>query len=354
MFKGWKIKAKIFAQLNFIGAIALIYPNTTFALPLSPGDRLEVSIPNEKYFARTYQVNHNGDIEVPFLGEVSVVGLEPIEVKNKLSQFLINQNYFPADNLQLSVQILEWSPIQVSVAGELFQPGRVFINEKEENQPTAISPETLQVTGDYPNRRYLTNAIRAAGGVLPTANVKQIRLIRQEQETIVDLSGIFTGEPITDIPLIAGDRIIVPATDFQAELVRPSAITPPGMKVFVSNLTVPALSNSNASISNREEGIVFPYGSRFNQAVISINCAGGTHATNAHRHAVLVRANRLTGETTYLDRPVEDLLRDSHNEAENPLLMPKDGVACYDSRVTNTRDIFKTIGDIFSPLLKIF
>ncbi|MDJ0691200.1 MAG: polysaccharide biosynthesis/export family protein [Xenococcaceae cyanobacterium MO_188.B32] len=354
MFKGWKIKAKIFARLNLIGAIALIHPATTLALPLSPGDRLEVSIPNEKYFARTYQVNQNGDIEVPFLGAVSVVGLEPIALETKLSRLLIKNNYFPADSLQLSIQILEWAPIQVSVTGELFQPGRVFINEGEEIQPNAISPESLQITGDYPTRRYLTTAIRAAGGVLPTANVRQVRLIRQGRETIIDLSGIFTGELVTDIPLIAGDRIIVPATDFQAELVRPSQITPPGMKVFVSNLTVPATSNASASITNREEGIVFPYGSRFSQAVIATNCAGGTQATNAHRHAVLVRVNRLTGETIYLDRPVEDLLRDSHNEAENPLLMPKDGVACYDSRITNTRDIFKTIGDIFAPLLKIF
>ena len=351
MFEGWRIKVKIFVQLNLIGAIALIQPATTFALPLSPGDRLEVSIPNEKYFARTYQVNQNGDIEVPFLGALSVVGLEPIEVENKLSQLLISHNYFPADNLQLSVQILEWAPIQVSVKGELFQPGRVLINEGEEIQPNAISPESLQITGDYPTRRYLTTAIRAAGGVLPTANVKQVHLIRQEQEIIVDLSGIFTGEPVKDIPLIAGDQIIVPATDFQAQLVRPSQITPPGMKVFVSNLTVPATSNASASITNREEGIVFPYGSRFSQAVIATNCAGGTQATNAHRHAVLVRANRLTGAITYLERPVEDLLRDSHNETENPLLMPKDGVACYDSRITNTRDIFKTISEIFTPLL---
>ena len=84
------------------------------------------------------------------------MGLEPIEVENKLSQLLIVHNYFPADSLQLSVQILEWAPIQVSVTGELFQPGRVLINEGEKIQLTAISPESLQVTGDYPTRRYLS------------------------------------------------------------------------------------------------------------------------------------------------------------------------------------------------------
>ena len=337
--------------LSTLGSIliSLITASATLALPLSPGDRISVSIPNERYFARTYKVNQNGEIEVPLLGGVTVAGLEPIEVKAKLSSLLVNQGYFLQDKLQLTVEISDWSAIQVSITGELFQPGRVLINQTKESDSITISPETLQITGNYPVKRYLTNAIAAAGGVLATANVREIRLIRQGKEQIIDLSGIFTGEPITDIPLIAGDHIIVPGTYFQAELVRPSQITPPGMKILVSNLTTPAQSNASSSIDNRREGIVLPYGSRFSQAVIATNCVGGTH-TNSHRHAVLVRTNRLIGETTYLDRPVEDLIRDSHNEVENPLLMPSDGIACYDSRMTNTRDILKTIGEIFLPL----
>ncbi len=340
--------------LSLFGSIiiSLITTSSTVALPLSSGDRISVSIPNEVYFARTYEVNQNGEIEVPLLGAVAVAGLEPMEVKAKLSSLLINQGYFLKDKLQLTVEITDWSAIQVSVAGEIYKPGRVLINKTKESDTSTISTipsESLQITGNDPVERYLTNAIGAAGGVLPTANVREIRLIRQGKEQIIDLSGIFTGEPMTDVPLIAGDNIIVPATHFQAELVRPSQITPPGMKVFVSNLTVPAQSNSAASITNRSEGIIFPYGSRFSQAVIATNCVGGTK-TNSHRHAVLVRTNQITGETTYLNRPVEELIRDSNNEAENPLLMPRDGIACYDSRMTNTRDILKTIGEIFLPL----
>lgn len=318
------------------------------ALPLSPGDRFSVSIPNEQYFARIYEVNQNGEIEVPLLGSVTVAGLEPIEIEAKLSSLLIEECYFLKDKLQLTVEITHWSEIQVSITGELFLPGRVSINEPEqETGALAISPETLQITGRYPFKRYLTNAIRAAGGVLPTANVGDIRLIRQGKEYIFDLSGVFSGEPVDDIPLIAGDRIIVPATNFQAELARPSQITRPAVQVFASNLSIPADSNAESSID--KGGLNFIYGTRFSQAVIATNCVGGTHATNAHRHALLLRTNHLTGETTYLDRPIEDLMRDSYNEAENPLLMPRDGIACYDSRVTNARDIIQTLGEFFSP-----
>ena len=343
-----KTERKYRSFLGILGAtvISLITASSSLALPLSPGDRISVSIPNEKYFARIYEVNQNGEIEVPLLGGVAVAGLEPIEVETKLSSLRIHEGYFLKDKLQLTVEIADWSEIQVFITGELFLPGRVLINETKESGSLAISPETLQITGRYPFRRYLTNAIRSAGGVLPTANIKEIRLIRQEKEYMIDLSGIFTGEPVTDIPLIAGDRIIVPATNFQAELARPSQITRPAVNVFASNLSIPADSNATSSIKNN---ITLTYGSRFSQGVIAANCVGGTHATNAHRHALLLRTNQLTGETTYLDRPIEDLMRDSYNERQNPLLMPRDGIACYDSRITNTRDIIKTFAEFFIP-----
>lgn len=334
-----------------ISTIAWFNILPSFALPLSPGDRLEVSIPNDKYFAGVYEVNQDGNIEVPYIGTLTVVGLEPSEVELQLSQNLIEGGFFLPGKLQLSVQILRWAPVQVTVAGETFQPGRVLIDEPKNEPETAISPESQQVTGNYPVERYLTNAIRAAGGVLPTADVTQIMLIRGDRETVVDLSGVFTGDPVRDIPLIAGDRIIVPNADiFQPGLVRPSQITPPGIKVFVSNLTLPAGNNASAAISNREEGISFPYGSRFSHAVVSTNCVGGTADTNADRKAILVRSERLTGKTTAFERKIEDLLRNSDDNDENPLLMPKDSVACYDSSVSNARDIFRTIGDILNPV----
>ena len=320
------------------------------ALPLSPGDRLEVSIPKEAYFSRVYEVNEVGNLEVPYLGSMSVAGLEPDHVEEKLASALVRKGFFPPRTLQMTIQVIEWSPITVNVAGEVFQTGAMLVNRPYYPEESAVSPDANQITGEFPYRRYLTDALEAAGGVLPTANVKEVRLIRDGKEQVFDLSGALTGEPFENIPLIAGDRIIVPAAErFQAELVRPSAITRQGMKIFVSNLTIPSTSNATSSINNMEEGITVPYGARFSQAVIATNCAGGTKPTNADRKAILVRVDRLTGETTHMERDVEDLLRDSHNNDDNPLLMPRDGVACYDSTVTNVRDIFQTIGDIINP-----
>ena len=335
--------------------IGILSTSESVALPLSRGDRLEVSIPDEPYFSRVYEVNEAGNIEIPYLGSISVAGLEPSLVEQKLTDALVANDFFPPDTLQLTIQVLEWSPIRVNVAGELFQPGVVLINPPLSREESSVALNTNQITGEFPYRRTLIDAIEGAGGVLPTANVKEIRLIRQGKEQIFDLSGVFTGEPFENVSLIEGDRIIVPAAaSFQAELVRPSKITLSGIKVFVSNLTVPANNNSSAGVGNLKEGIEFPYGARFSHAVISMNCAGGTDITNARRRAILVRTNRLTGETTYLEKGVEELLRDSHNNDDNPFLMPRDGVACYDSLVTKTHDIFKILGDIISPFKGLF
>jgi polysaccharide export outer membrane protein len=338
-----KVGKILLLNLLFSGVSAL----PGMALPLSPGDRIEVSIPNDTYFARVYEVNQDGNLEIPYLGLLPVIGLEPLEVQEKLSEALIEKKFFPPNRLQLSIQVLIWAPVQVSVAGEVFQPGRILINDP--NDPpaiTSISTDSRQVTGSYPVWRYLTVAVRAAGGVLPTADLTQVKLVRNNQEQIVDLSGIFAGSPITDIPLIAGDQVVVPPSDrFQPELMRPSQITPPVVKVFVSNLTTPA-----SPVDNQQEGIAFPYGARFSQAVISANCAGGIVATNADRKAILIRVDTLSGKTTVVERKVEDLLRNSTSNEDNPPLLPRDGVACYDSDMTNTRDIFRSIAEFLNPL----
>ena len=323
----------------------------TIALPLSPGDILEVSIPDDEYFVGFYRVNQDGNIEIPYLGEMSVVGKEIALVEFELSDALINQGYFLEEKLALSVDIIQWGAVNVLVSGETFQPGRILINEGNQSEKDNQLTASDRIRGDYPLGRYLTSAIRIAGGILPSADITQIKLIRNGKEKIIDLTGIFTGEPVEDIPLIDGDQIIVPKSEqLQPEIARPSQITPPGIKIFVSNLTIPASSNASSAIGNTQEGISVPYGSRFSHGVVATNCTGGTQSVNAGRKAILVRADALTGETSFWEKDIEDLLRNSENSEENPLLMPKDAIACYDSSVSNTRDIFRTISDILAPL----
>ena len=336
--------------LNFacfmLATIAFANAQPLEAIPLSPGDRIRLLIPEGELFNGVYEVNTDGTISIPYLAPVPVVGLELTNIQELIKTQLISKKYFQPEFLQISVTPLALAPIAVNVSGETFQTGRVLIN----NRSAEVRAQQLtQTSGDYAPDRFLTSALRGAGGVTPNADITKISIIRQNKHLTVDLSGIFTGEPVEDIPLIAGDTIIVPKRDtIDPRIVRPSQITPPGITVFLSNLTVPASSNSSSAIG--KDSSSFPYGSRFSQAVFATNCVGGTAPTNASRRAVLVRTDRPSGETVAIDRSVEDLIRNSKDQIANPFLMPQDSIACYDSTVTEVRGVLEFVGDILNPI----
>jgi polysaccharide biosynthesis/export protein len=327
-------------------AINILTGQPVSALPLSPGDRIRVLIPEGELFNGIYEVNTDGTISIPYLPALPVVGLELPLLEEQIKNQLIEKKYFKASFLQVSLTPLLLAPIEVSVSGETFQPGLVQINNRN---PELRAQQLSQSSGDYAPERFLTAALQAAGGVTPTADVSKISVIRQNKKTIVDFTGIFTGEEVIDIPLVAGDLVVVPKRQgIDPRIVRPSQITPPGILVFLSNLSIPANSNSTAAINKDSTG--FPYGARFSQAVVAANCVGGTTTTNAARRAVLVRVNRSSGETVAIDRAVEDLIRNSKDDITNPFLMPQDSVSCYDSTVTEVRGVLDFIGDILNPI----
>jgi len=341
-------------------AIATVSAFPGEALPLSPGDRVRVltpmddELPPDSRFRLSglYEVNLDGMLQIPFLEPQLAVGLEVAEVQKKLAEALVSKEFFRPESLELSVSVASWAPVQVTVTGETFRPGRVLINAATESgQVQARSSLSSEVvTGSYPPDRYLSTAIRSAGGLKPAADLQHIRLVRGKQEKTVDLSGILTGKPVPDVPLIAGDQVVVPTLSYsQNELVRPSQLTPTEITVFLSNLTAPNTPN----ISKGGQVVTLAYGTRFSQAVMAAGCAGGTQRTNARRRAVLVQTDRLTGKTTVVERPVERLLKQSNNDTENPFLMPQDGVVCYDSTVTNLASIFRLLTDIASPFFLI-
>lgn len=333
-----------------MAAVAVVVASTPVrALPLSPGDRLRLFIPGEEglpdneRFSATYEVNVDGNINIPYLPPLRASGREILELRQNIEQALISGGFFQRDFLRVSLEIFEWAPVQVTVGGAVFYPGRVLINQTESkgrDLPAAIAT----LSGDYPAERYLTDAIQAVGGVTPNANVEQVRLIRGGQEQQIDLSGVFTGAPVNDVALIAGDQVVVPEVDrTQNQLVRLSQITPNSIRVYLSNLT-----NPNVGAPRADE---LPYGSRFSQAVVAANCLGGSSSINAKRRAVLVQTNRVTGETQTFESRVEDLVKNSSTNPEvNPFLMPEDSVACYDSTATNIGNVFNLIGNIFNPI----
>ena len=313
--------------------------------PLSPGDRLQIHIVDGDGFSGRYELGMDGTLQLPHLPALAVAGRDTRHAEAQISTALVAAELFNPRRVRVSVRVHEWSHVQVHVSGAVFDPGRVTINVRS---PEERALKGNLASGDFPSERMLAAALRAAGGARPDAAIDRIRLIRNGRVRLVDYSGLLQGHRTLSVPLMSGDTIVVPGSGrYDAALVAPSVITPPGIRVFLSNLTVPAAGNALSAVSKQSSSL--PYGSRLLTATFSANCVGGTNSTNAARQVVLVRSNPLSGQQETIEQPINALLQAPHRDDLNPLLMPNDSIACYDSGVTSLRDIARTLADILLP-----
>lgn len=321
-------------------------PRPDRGMRYSPGDRINIKVFDGDEFSGDYVVGPDGTINLPIAGEIPVAGLSNRELEKRLTGALLRANLFKAETLRLAVRPVQFAPIHITVGGAVFRPGRVTINlisaaDKGEAQ--------LRKFGDNPLERFVAAGLRSGGGVRPDADMSAIYLVRKGQRYRLDWRGAFTGNPVDDAPLVAGDHLeVTPAPCFQSGLVRPSQITPDGVRVFISNLVSPAFGNAPAAVSQFAQSL--PYGARFIQGLAAGNCIGGALASNANRHAVLVSRNLKTGVTEVIQRSIEELIRSADRDAMNPYLMPEDAIACYDSEVTNFREVMVTLSTVLGPL----
>lgn len=314
---------------------------------LSPGDMVRLEIARGEGFEGDYIVAPSGYVKLPYLGDVPAAGMTVSDLENTIARLLVKGGYFNAGFIQTNLSVLQWAPIQVSVSGAVFQAGDVLLNEKASDTDPAAR---IDASGDFTFQRRLSTALFAAAGVRPDADVRNLVLIRNGKRRVFDISGALDGGPIDDPLLVAGDRIHVPSRGcFQMALARPSRITPPGIRVFMSNLTRPSASNANSAIG--QHATQLPYGTRFLQGLVSANCVGGIQATNARRWGVLMSRNPITGESEVVARSIEDLVRRADRDDFNPVLLPNDAIACYDSHVTNARDIVAMVSEAVAPAL---
>ena len=316
-------------------------------LTLSPGDRVTVDILDGEEFNGIYEINIDGLLSLPYVSPIFVVGNTIQQIEQQLTSHLIQEEILNPNHAQVSCRIQQWSAVRVLVSGAVFSPGGVIINNRTIEHKNYMQ---TQRSGDSPFERFLTTAIRSAGGVRPDADLTSIKIVRDGLVSTLDISGIINGHHFDDIALVAGDQIIIPSLGMtQPRLMRPSQITPPGFDIFISNLSTPADSNAQSAIGKHSRSI--PYGTRLLRGLISANCVGGTVHTNASRMAILVSTDLTTGQTKVIQRSIEDLVRNHNRDEFNPYLMPNDGIACYDSNVTSIRAVARSFSDLFNPLL---
>ena len=313
---------------------------------IGPGDRLLLTIGGDKDFlTATYVVAANGRLAINAAIMLHASGRTLESLEPELRARLISGGFIReiAGNVRLAVA--EEAGATVSVEGAVFDPGTVVAGDRANEARATIVDHPAQ--GDLNAGRKLSSALRAAGGVRPDAGLNAIYLLRGETYTVVDMSSALGGGSLTDPRLASGDRIIVPSTGcFHPELARPSPVTAPGVRVYMSNLARPAANNASAAIN--KDATSLPYGTRFLQALVAANCVGGS-AMNAGRSAVLISRNPINKHAIVISRRVESLVRDAGREAVDPFLMPGDALACYDSRAMTVVDALAVAANILTP-----
>ena len=319
--------------------------------PLAPGDRLDISVLGDTdRLTGIYVIESDGTVTIDGLPPIMIGGLSPQAATEALRAQLVAARLVRPLRNAVRVGLVESAGVSIAVTGAVFAPGAVRAGERTPESRVGLK-EGL-VNGDDNVTRTMAGAIRAAGGVRPDADIQRIYLIRGRSYAEVDLSGLAHGWSSRDIAIASGDRVIVPSrTCFDEELARPTPLTPPGIRVYMSNLTRSANNNAGAAIGQQTTSL--PYGTRLLQGLVAANCVGGSYM-NADRRAVLISRNPINGRSIVVERDIEKLVRDASRDAHDPYLMPGDSIACYDSRWTNLREaigLLSQVGSTATPAI---
>ncbi|MEO0429032.1 MAG: polysaccharide biosynthesis/export family protein [Pseudomonadota bacterium] len=308
---------------------------------LSAGDLVEVTIGKDEVLSGRFEVSSDGMLRLPHLGPVGALGREAPALENEIAEKLVREGFYRRSP-RVSIRLADAAPARIFVAGAVFEAGQHEVGRVSGDDRDIRRQDAIGAGG---GGRSISHALRAAGGVRPDADLSKVRLLRAGKTRVLDLSGAVVGHPFEDATLIAGDQVEVPSRGcFQESLMVSNAISPPGISVYMSNLTKPADANALSAIGRETRQV--PYGARFLQTVVSMNCVGGTQATNADRYAVLFSRNPMTGASVVIERRIEDLLRRADRDELDPFLLPGDAIACYDSTVTNITEVAKSIATV--------
>ncbi|WP_349536788.1 polysaccharide biosynthesis/export family protein [Sagittula sp. NFXS13] len=306
---------------------------------LSRGDLVAFRLPEDETFSGDYVVSRDGTIKLPYINPISAAGRSPSQVAASIKQALLNDGHYD-DVPLISLLVKDFAPVRVAVSGAVFEVRPTDIGGI---QGDMVDGRRQAALGASTENRNLSAAIRNAGGVRPDADLSAVRLTRAGRNYTIDLRGVIRGENFDDVMLITGDEVHIPSRQcFQDDLMKPSPISPPGISLYLSNLTQPATGNAPSAIGQTVREV--PYGTRFMQAVVDANCVGGARATSADRSAALFSRNPITQVSAVIERKVEVMRARADRDDYDPYLLPGDAIACYDSGITNIAEIGRVLG----------
>lgn len=164
-------------------------PPTLGAMPLQPGDVIGVTVEGEPELTGQYTVREDGKVIFPTLGATAVVGYTPTQLADHLSKLLLPYVKQPV----VAVTVLSGTPRIVSILGEAGKPGVYDLRQC----PTVLA------------------LLAVAGNATPDGDLSQAVLIRKGETLRLIPDNAPSLKIPRDIPLEAGDAVVIPARDVQ-------------------------------------------------------------------------------------------------------------------------------------------
>ena len=154
----------------------------SYAQEINPGDGVRISFLDiEELITGDYYIQPNGLLNLPLIGIFSTSNKDFKEIKS-IIEFRYDSLY---RNPQLTVNAL----FRINVLGEVRNPGFYYVSDYEK----------------------FTSILAFAGGTTGTADLENIKLIRNFEEIQLDVETIIQeGSSATDFGLQSGDQIFVP------------------------------------------------------------------------------------------------------------------------------------------------
>ena len=163
---------------------------------LRPLDVLNMKVFQEPDLDTVYKIGANGVIILPLINAVKVGGLTLQDAQKRIKE-LYEKDYLV--NADVTLYIMEYSPMRVYVTGQVNRPGEVLFPPEE------------QMT--------LSKAVAMASGTTRLANTRSVTIKRKLADGStkvydVDLKAILNDKNAKDFPVYDGDTVEVPEAIF--------------------------------------------------------------------------------------------------------------------------------------------
>jgi polysaccharide export outer membrane protein len=160
---------------------------------VGPGDHVFLSVPQRPDLNRELVVNPDGEVTLPLVGNVLVRGMTADEIETRLLQAM--REYYPSIN-RVEVSVTQALSNVIFVTGDVKLPGKYSFAE-----PVNV-----------------WEAIREAGGPMPTATLSGVRVVtdraRGGASFVVDVQSALDNGSVENLPILRpGDTVLVPGQE---------------------------------------------------------------------------------------------------------------------------------------------